>query len=57
MMNEINRFELEKRLAEKSSEAQAQAREIAGERKRLQQVNRRLQEVNVRWNGMEAHNQ
>ena len=47
MMNVIDRFQLEKELTEKSAEAEAQARQIAEERKKVQKLNQQLQEVNV----------
>ena len=48
MMNVINRFQLEKSLADKSAEAKAQAREIAEERKRVQEVNQQYKDLKVR---------
>ena len=44
----INRFQLEKTLTDKSAEAEAQAREIADNRRRLQHLNQANEELRVR---------
>ena len=47
-MNVIDRFQLENGLTDKSAEAEAQARETAEEKKKVEKLNQQLQEVNVR---------
>ena len=47
-MNVIDRFQLEKSLTDKSAEAEAQARETAEGKKKVDKLNQQLQEVNVR---------
>ena len=54
-MNVIDRFQLEKSLTYKSAESEAQAREIAEERKRVQEVNQQYKDLKVR-NFMKRNN-
>ena len=48
MMNVIYRFQLEKSLADKSAEAEAQAREMDEKERRLQEVNQENEDLKVR---------
>ena len=47
-MNVIDRFQLEKSLTDKSTEAETRTREIDEERKRVGELSQQLQEINVR---------